>query len=621
MIAQPLTKEPIELKSNKRLRRKTDNLMKTKLLLITALAALTTTLTAPASTVTIQPGAAPTSPQQAAAVGFTNLVFDDEFTTANTFTSSTSVTSGYNWYFFPWAALNSSGVSVNTGAGTGALAGATGIATIGAGVCIQTVPTYPANGNAIPGTFQHGYFEARIQFNPVVGGTDGWPAFWSFGISAFDTTGGNGYTAENDFFEAFPNGGIGSTDDCVNTLHNWKHASDEVTGTDTSNTDDTNQMESVVGSTESAQLNDGAWHIMGCLWVQTSATTGYVEYYLDNMLIKHNGGVTRFQTGVGTGLTQQELDHMFLIIGGATNWPLNVDWVRVWQGTSGTTAQTLTSFPATLSLSTTQSPYTLPATTSAGLTVAYSVTSGPATITGDALTVTGAGTVVVQATQAGSATYAPFSGSETITVTAPVVPPTPTKTTQTIATFPATLSLLTTQSPYTLPATTSAGLTISYSVTSGPATVLKNVLTISSAGTVAVQATQAGNTTYAAFSGSETVTATAPVVTPPPTSTPTAQTVSNFPAFVNMAPSSAPYTLPAKTSAGLTITYTVKTGPATVSGNTLTITRAGMVVVDASQAGNSTYSPYYGTEVIYATGPVMTTTTSNNNNGHHNHNG
>jgi hypothetical protein len=48
----------------------------------------------------------------------------------------------------------------------------------------------------------------------------------------------------------------------------------------------------------------------------------------------------------------------------------------------------------------------------------YSVVSGPATISGDQLTVTGTGTVVIKATQAGNATNAPFSATETITVTA-----------------------------------------------------------------------------------------------------------------------------------------------------------------------------------------------------------
>ena len=51
-------------------------------------------------------------------------------------------------------------------------------------------------------------------------------------------------------------------------------------------------------------------------------------------------------------------------------------------------------------------PITLSATDASGLPVSFSVISGPATISGSVLTVTGAGTVDVEADQAGNATYA-----------------------------------------------------------------------------------------------------------------------------------------------------------------------------------------------------------------------
>ena len=51
-----------------------------------------------------------------------------------------------------------------------------------------------------------------------------------------------------------------------------------------------------------------------------------------------------------------------------------------------------------------------------------------------------------------------------------------------------------------------------------------------------------------------------------------------------------PITLSATASSGLAITYKVDSGPATVSGSTLTITGAGTVVVEADQAGNADYN-------------------------------
>jgi hypothetical protein len=51
-------------------------------------------------------------------------------------------------------------------------------------------------------------------------------------------------------------------------------------------------------------------------------------------------------------------------------------------------------------------PITLSATASSGLAVSYAVISGPATVSGGKLTITGAGSVTVQATQSGNNTYA-----------------------------------------------------------------------------------------------------------------------------------------------------------------------------------------------------------------------
>jgi hypothetical protein len=50
-------------------------------------------------------------------------------------------------------------------------------------------------------------------------------------------------------------------------------------------------------------------------------------------------------------------------------------------------------------------PITLGATASSGLALSYSVTSGPATVAGNALTITGVGMVTVQASQAGNANW------------------------------------------------------------------------------------------------------------------------------------------------------------------------------------------------------------------------
>ncbi len=69
----------------------------------------------------------------------------------------------------------------------------------------------------------------------------------------------------------------------------------------------------------------------------------------------------------------------------------------------------------------------------------------------------------------------------------------------------------------------------------------------------------------------------------------TPQTITFNQSLPEVAYGVAPITLTAISSSGLPISYSV-TGPATVSGSTLTITGAGAVTVTASQAGNSTFA-------------------------------
>ncbi len=82
------------------------------------------------------------------------------------------------------------------------------------------------------------------------------------------------------------------------------------------------------------------------------------------------------------------------------------------------------------------------------------------------------------------------------------------------------------------------------------------------------------------------------------TSTPTAvnvvvnaasQTIT-FGSLGNKTYPAAAFTVLATASSGLTPTFSIVSGPATLNGNTLTLTGAGTVVVRASQAGNSTWA-------------------------------
>ncbi len=74
-------------------------------------------------------------------------------------------------------------------------------------------------------------------------------------------------------------------------------------------------------------------------------------------------------------------------------------------------------------------PFTVSATATSGLAVTFSIVSGPATINGNTVTLTGAGTVVVRASQAGNGNYnaaAPVDQSFAVTIGTPTISwPTP----------------------------------------------------------------------------------------------------------------------------------------------------------------------------------------------------
>jgi hypothetical protein len=218
-------------------------------------------------------------------------------------------------------------------------------------------------------------------------------------------------------------------------------------------------------------------------------------------------------------------------------------------------------------------PITLSASASSGLAVAFNVVSGPGSISGSTLTITGAGTVVVSANQAGNTNYAAAiqltqslvvnTASQTISFTAP--------------TSPVTYGV----SPITLVATGGAsGNAVVFSVVSGPATVSGSTLTITGAGTVVVAANQAGNANYSA----------ATQVTQSITVNQASQTISFTQPTSPVTYGVSPITLSASSTSGLAVTFSLVSGPGTVSGSTLTITGVGTVVVAANQAGNTNYS-------------------------------
>ena len=218
--------------------------------------------------------------------------------------------------------------------------------------------------------------------------------------------------------------------------------------------------------------------------------------------------------------------------------------------------------------------FSLNATASSGLAVSYSSSnSSVATVSGSTVTVVGVGTTTITATQGGNANYlAAPSVQQTLTVG---------QATQTVN-FTAIPSLTYGGGSVILNATASTGLTVSFSSSnSAVAKINGSFLTIVSAGTVTITATQAGNVSYLPATATQTITIAQE-----------AQTISLFVAFPTYKSGGPPIKLAATSTSNLAVVYSSSDPTvATISGNTIVIEGAGTATITASQPGNVDFLP------------------------------
>ncbi len=232
-------------------------------------------------------------------------------------------------------------------------------------------------------------------------------------------------------------------------------------------------------------------------------------------------------------------------------------------------AQTIT-FPPLANRTYGDAPISLNATASSGLPVAYSVVSGPATLSGSILTITGAGSVVVRASQAGNAFYSAAPDSDQSFVVS--------MATQSI-TFGGLPQRAFGGDPFQVNPLATSGLPVSISVLSGPALVANNTVTITGTGTVVLRALQAGDANnFAAPSVDQAFTVTK------------ADHSISFGALPGQLIGDAPFPLFATSNSGLPVSFSLISGQATLTGNILTLTGVAPVKIRASQAGNANYN-------------------------------
>ena len=198
----------------------------------------------------------------------------------------------------------------------------------------------------------------------------------------------------------------------------------------------------------------------------------------------------------------------------------------------------------------------------------YTVSSGSATISNDTLIITGEGSITLNAAEAGNFEYNPANIDATITAT---------KVDQTITfSLPDTVFV---NDATSLSATATSGLTVTFAVASGDATINGGNVTANAEGNYQITASQAGDVMYNA----------APDVTVTVVAIKKDQTITFTPqadVFVGDT-----IVLSATSTSTLTdFTYSLVSGTATVSNDTLFVTGDGQITVNAAQAGNFEYN-------------------------------
>ncbi len=232
------------------------------------------------------------------------------------------------------------------------------------------------------------------------------------------------------------------------------------------------------------------------------------------------------------------------------------------------------------------SPIPLSASSNSPAPITYNVVSGPAVVNGNILSITGAGSVTVQASQVATGSYIAASATQTFIV-AKATP---------IITWP-------------VPAAISATQPLDARQLNATANVSGSFVYFPPAGTFLSAGTN--QTLTATFTPTNTAsynTATASVnITVMAVAMPQSITFPQIPDHVS---TDAPFTLNATASSGLPVTYTVIAGPAKVSGNLVSLTGTGRVIMEATQAGNSAFAPAVPVDQNFLVlGPVPAVTT------------
>ncbi len=308
-----------------------------------------------------------TAPSQAAAAGFSRLVFSDDFAVAGSIAPTTAPLSGYKWYLANGA--TSANAVVNTAATAASISngnsGGGSFASSGGGVLSLNGPAIPGNGNVTifstplatqkvnnPGFGCWGpniYVEIYAQMNLSIYGPSNpannqWYApawFWTQVPSTYQ---GNAAGEELDLIEEYAGNFGYANNNGTFSGHVWSlnGTTSTVCGTPASTQLDCGggSFGTGLGGSWTQISIDSNWHAYGFLWKTTGTNTGTLQAFYDNQpaTIYWSRGFAPYATSalpVGTGGTAgfELLDNnspLYAIMGGPPGANMNIDYFNVW---------------------------------------------------------------------------------------------------------------------------------------------------------------------------------------------------------------------------------------------------------------------------------------------------
>lgn len=226
--------------------------------------------------------------------------------------------------------------------------------------------------------------------------------------------------------------------------------------------------------------------------------------------------------------------------------------------------------------------FNIGAVASSGLPVNLDIITNPAgiaSLAGNTVTINGLGTVIISARQAGNENYL---AAAAVTDTFDII-----RASQLINFSPITTPSVI-DPPFNINAVSTSGLPLTYSIqtvpANGVATLQGNTITLGGAiGTATITASQAGNEWYQPATA-----ATSFQVLAAPRQN---QTITFEPLSSNKTFGDSAFRLQATASSGLPVQFGLITGPVVLKNDTVIITGAGTVTVEAFHPGNEVYNP------------------------------